>query len=219
MRTFFDAPDNLEAQLAAALRKDATDHNARMRLRLLRISRTLGDDPDAKFKVATLVIGMDVVDEMLYKVFGNKVAGKATLLDLLSWRTPVFAQVQSNLLMLLEDFRGEAAHWSLVAACGGDFKQPQLRQFARCFLMQLSSSLLEHFETKWAEPPYSLLPLLDDAVSLVEKRRRAKVFLQALALLFVVLEEASYPLSNGACLACGGPGHPPGMGRECCARD
>ena len=180
MRSFYDAPDTLEAQLAAQLRADAGNHNVRMRLRLLRVARALGDDPDAKLKIATLVTGMEVVDEMLYNVFGNKVSGKATLLDLLGSRTPVFAKMQSNLLSLLCDFRGEAVRWSLFAAFGGDFQQLHLRQFARCFLLQLSCSLYEHFEKKWSEPPYSLLLLLDDEsplAPLLEKRRRAQAFL------------------------------------------
>ena len=39
-----------------------------------------------------------------------------------------------------------------------------MRKFARCFLFQLAAALADHFESKWKEPPYSLLPLLEDTV-------------------------------------------------------
>ena len=86
--------------------------------------------------------------------------------------------MQAHLCELLQDFAPQAASWIVLHVAGGDFQDGSVRRFARAQLFQLSASLLEHFELKWSQPPYSLLPLLEDAVPLGEKRRRARSFLQ-----------------------------------------
>ena len=80
--------------------------------------------------------------------------------------------MQAKFRELLQDF-APGASWIVLQLAGGDFQDGSVRRFARANLFQLSASLVEHFELKWSQPPYSLLPLLEDDVPLGEKRRRA----------------------------------------------
>ena len=177
VRTFWGVTPTVEAQLAALV--DAADPNPdnHRKLRLARICKVLCH-PSAPWQLSILVTGLRVVDDFMYLVFGAKVEQRPSLLDLLGLRTPRFAEMQSRLCTLSGGFGSDPVSWTVPRLAGCDFQDGSVRKFARAHLLQLSASLFEHFELKWANPPYSLLPLLEEDVSVGEKRRRAKAFLQ-----------------------------------------
>ena len=177
VRTFWGVTPTVEAQLAALV--DAADPNPdnHRKLRLARICKVLCH-PTAPLQLCVLVTGLRVIDDFMYLVFGANVEQRPSLLDLLGLRTPRFAEMQSRLCTLSRGFGSDPVSWTVPRLAGCDFQDGSVRRFARAHLLQLSASLFEHFELKWANPPYSLLPLLEEDVSVGEKRRRARAFLQ-----------------------------------------
>ena len=174
LKIFWKVPDNLEAQIAALMRAaQEVSFQKTGQLRLLRICKVLGQTGDAGWRLAVLVTGLQPLDHLMYQLFGEANGKKTTLLTLLGCTDPKFATVQSSLLVLLQTFGSQSPKWSAGAAAGIDRKSDRHRKFTRCFLLQLSSALLDHFELKWGEPPYNLIPLLEPGVPVAEKRRRA----------------------------------------------
>ena len=177
VRAFWGVTPTVEAQLAALV--DAADPNPdnHRKLRLARICKVLCH-PSTSWQLSVLVTGLRVLDDFMYLVFGANVGQRPSLLDLLGLRTPRFAEMQSRLCTFSRGFGSDPVSWTVLRLAGGDFQDGSVRKFARAHLFQLSASLFEHFELKWANPPYSLLPLLEEGVPVGEKRRRAKAFLQ-----------------------------------------
>ena len=174
---FWKVPADLEAQLAALLGAEAhrKEEEAPRQLRLLRITRVLCT-PSAAGELAVLVTGLRLIDDCMYYVFGSGLPARPTLLDLLSLKTPRFAELLGNLSGLLRTFGPDSPQWNVLRMTDCDFRGPGARQFARRFVLQLLAALFDHFVLKWSEPPYSLLPLLEPGVPAAEKRRRSKVF-------------------------------------------
>ena len=176
LQHFWGVSPSLEAQLAAQVDANDPNHECHRKLRLVRICKTMCQ-PGVSWQLAVLVTGLRVLDDFMYLVFGAHLEQRPSLLDLLGLRTPRFAEMQAKFRELLQDF-APGVSWIVLQLAGGDFQDGSVRRFARANLFQLSASLVEHFELKWSQPPYSLLPLLEDDVPLGEKRRRARSFLQ-----------------------------------------
>ena len=66
----------------------------------------------------------------------------------------------------------------MLATLGCQFEGVAERHFARQLVLQISAGLLDHFETRWGEAPYSLLLLAEEGVPEREKRLRATAFLE-----------------------------------------
>ena len=179
VRRFAGASPDLENQLAALVAQEMGDpHSENSRkLRLVRICKTLCHE-DASWQAAIMVTGLRRMDNFMYRVFGVDAAERPLLLDLLGWRTPRFAELQSDLWGLLLSYGVPVStSWVLLRLTGCDFAAGSVRKFARAFLLQLLGSLHDHFGIKWGRPPYTLLPLLEPDVPPAEKRRRATAFL------------------------------------------
>jgi hypothetical protein len=174
LRRFWGVSPDLEAQLAAVL-ADQEGHEHNRHLRLLRICRALCA-PQSAWQLAVLATALRPIDDCMYFILGEGRPVRPTLLDLLSLETPRFANTMQSLSGLLRDFGPTSLPWVVLRVAGGDFKDPACRKFARCFVLQLVASFLDHFVLKWSEPPYSLLPLLEPTVAAAEKRRRAASF-------------------------------------------
>jgi hypothetical protein len=181
LRIFWAVDDSLEAALAAQIAEDANNFSAKRKQRLLRLCRVLCR-PGVEWQTAVLVTAIDVVDRLMYLTFGKTVAETPTLLSFVGLGSPRLAETQACFLELLANFHAENPGWALVAATGNDFlgaSSSVMRRFVRQVLMQLSGSVFDHFDLRWSEPPYSLLPLLeaDEVAPRIEKRRRCAAFL------------------------------------------
>ena len=173
---FWDVPQDLEAQLGALLGGDAPlkEQEVPRHLRLLRITRVLCCD--SAVWLAVLVTGLRLIDDCMYFVLGAGLPQRPTLLDLLSLKTPRFAELLGKVGGLLQTFGPDSPQWNVLRLTGCDFRDVGARKFARRFLLQLLAALFDHFVLKWSEPPYSLLPLIESGVPAAEKRRRSKAF-------------------------------------------
>ena len=176
LQTFWGVGEDVEAQLAALLREAAGNFDAQRKARLIRISKVLAH-VDAPWQVGVTITALQPVDMLMYVAFGSKAKKQpASFLDLLGWHSPRLGNVQSAFLKMLTDFSDESPHWALVSAAGCDFRGDAQRKFARQQILQLAGGLLDHFETRWGEPPYTLLPLIEADVPLAQKRRIATMF-------------------------------------------
>jgi hypothetical protein len=146
---FWKVPADLEAQLAALLGAEAhsKEEHVPRQMRLLRITRVLCT-PSAAGELAVLVTGLRLIDDCMYYVFGSGLPARPTLLDLLSLKTPRFAELLGNLSGLLRTFGPDSPQWNVLRMTDCDFRGPGARQFARRFVLQLLAALFDHFVLK-----------------------------------------------------------------------
>ena len=172
------SPDDagLEAELDALVRQDTQNWDARRKLRLVRICRTMCR-PSTHSEMAILLTGTGVVDGLIYKVFGHDKSKKATAHDLVGWSDPMLAQAQTKFHSMLSSWSDGAEAWALFKVARGDWGSTVARGQARGHLLQLSASLFEHFEMSMREPPYSLVVLFDADAPQRIKRERAVALL------------------------------------------
>ena len=177
LQSFWGLDDNVEAELAQVLREDAGNFDAQRKVRLLRIARTLAHE-DAPWQAAVVLTSLQPVEKLMYVAFGNK--GKdvsSTFLDFVGWNSPGLATAQSSLWDLLSEFHADNTAWALLALGRGDFSAVAQRKFTRQQVLQLSAGLLDHFEMRWGEPPYSLIPLIERDTPEPVRKRIAREFL------------------------------------------
>jgi len=189
-------PDDAEGMLAALVAAEDPNAEGNRKLRLARICKVFRE-PSVAWQLSVLVTSLRCVEDFMYLVFGTQSVDRPSLLDILGRKTPRFADMQVALGRLLQEFRPDASSWVLLRLAGASFQDGETRSFTRCHLFQLSASLFEHFEVKWSKPPYSLLPLLEPDVPLVEKRRLTRDFLRGCPdhclSLFLKRLKAAYP--------------------------
>ena len=175
LKTHWGLSEAVLAMLERIVAADANDYNAKSKLRLLRVVKTLCQ-PSVPWKIGIVVQTLDIVDRLLYAILGDGVSSRATLLSFLSESDSLLSKCQQSLLGLARVWTPEV--WSLCAALGGDLGDPEVKLFARRQVLQLSASLCDHFELRMSKPPYSLAKLGDPAVSRDRQRRLAAEFLR-----------------------------------------
>ena len=130
-------------------------------------------------RIAITVHIVVVVDRVLYSILGDGVQKRASLFSLVSEEKSIVATCKQGLLELLEGWGNDGDHvsWELLRSSGGDFGSHEQKSYARRELLQSSCCLLEHFELRLSRPPYTILKLMDDAVSDGQKHEVAEDFL------------------------------------------
>jgi hypothetical protein len=130
-------------------------------------------------RIAITVHIVVVVDRMLYSILGDGVRKRASLFSLVSEEKSIVGTCKQGLLELLEGWGNDGDHvsWELLRSSGGDFGNNIQRSYARREILQSCCCTLEHFELRLSRPPYTILKLMDDAVSDDQKHEVAEDFL------------------------------------------
>ena len=177
LKSFWKLDGSMEAELAQVLREDAGNFDAQRKVRLGRIAKALAHE-DASWQASVVQTSLQPIDALMYAAFGKKSKDvSSNFLAFLGWGSPGMAIAQASLWNMASEFHADNSAWALLVAVRGDFNAGAQRKFAREQLLQLSAGLLDHFETRWGEPPYSLTPLIDPETPEADRTRIAREFL------------------------------------------
>ena len=158
LRAHFRQTDSFDA-LARMIEQDSENVSAKYQLRLLRVIHAFARD-EVKMELAITIIVSRPVDDLLYKFLGHDKL-RINLTQLLDPADSPLCSSQQALVTFASAFNSEAmSAWSLLGMVGCNMVSPVVRLAARRELLQLSGGLLEVFELRFSHPPYSLV-LLD----------------------------------------------------------
>ena len=167
--------DGLEAALAAIIAAEKENFQARQRLKLVRVCKAFVS-PAADVFQAIFLAAMHAVDRLCSSIRGHRKV-RASLMDLAPPKRSLIAKAQTSLLALLSDFTETT--WPFVVYARGDMFSPSVRLEARRAAAQLSVSLLDYFDLRFASFPLSLLALVDDETPQPVKQTLARGFSRA----------------------------------------
>ena len=190
MKFALGVTDSIESKLSALIRKDTNDYSAKNKLKLLKVTQVFCR-ASAGWELAIVVGNLTVVDKVLYAI-----QPRADLMTLLSEKSSIVARCKSELLALLTAWGGDSAVWELARVAGCNFGSDVARKFARRDILQLSASILDHFEMRLCKPPYTIARLADQEVTPDCKMRLALGLLEVpehCASLFVRRLQAQCP--------------------------
>ena len=103
-----------------------------------------------------MLINSELVETMQCRVMGYE-RSRPSLRDLVHPITSPLLDAQEQLLSLANNFDSqETSDWYLLAVMGGDFEEEEVRRFARQHILQLSVGILEVFELRMSQAPYTL---------------------------------------------------------------
>ena len=149
-----EGDDALEEALEARIREDRQDESSRRKLTLLRTGKFFSDEL-SQAKLAIYVVTTTIVDDLIYLLLGHEKKG-ITVLDLIDPDTSPLGNAGSCLVELLDDWRPESPGWVLLRCLGVEFADPQVMDFARQQVLGIRSGLLDYFELRLSQPPYTI---------------------------------------------------------------
>ena len=158
MQIHWRIDEGMIASLTRQIQADANNFSAKSKLRLLRICQNLCP-PEAEQEIATHLIAVKSVDNILYSALGNKDRGvrRATIRDFADGETSPIAVALRRLTYLLDNFNEEAEGWQLLMFTrGADCSSPAMRKRCRRELMQNHCGIVDQFEIRFGKPPYTV---------------------------------------------------------------
>lgn len=146
---------SLERMLEDILKEDQNDFVARQRLRLIRVCRSLCPG-EISYTLAVDDVVESLVNKLLYKLLGRDKGHRVSMGDLADPTDSLVCKVHDNIVSLLLNWQVDEKGWLLLAILGADFRDKDLRLYARCGLIKACVGIFDHFDLKLSLPPYSL---------------------------------------------------------------
>ena len=175
----WELSDDMLAGLAKMLKLDSDNYVARVRVKLIKISKGL-NRPRLKCSLPIMTRVMVEVDRIQYDCLGfNKV--RKSLVDMLHPETSPIVIAQRADLKLLSSWvprdAEEDTEWSLVGSIGGSSAQDvEVMMISRREVLQVSAGILTHFELRLSEATYAGTSVCQKNVSARWRQRGVSTF-------------------------------------------
>ena len=179
MQTSWGVDESIAAALERMINADANDFSSRNKLRLLRVCRSLCP-VEAAVDVAIVLQCLLMVDPILYELMGGSPMDeeRVSLAVLCDWKRNPISEAQWAIVELVQAWGVPDCLWLTVAAVGGRFDDPRCALKAKAELLAMAAGLVDHFELRMGDPPYSLIRLLSPDASPAVHRRCVDSFLR-----------------------------------------
>jgi len=172
---FWQLSEGLAATLARQIALDSGDFEARSKMRLLRVCKTLCD-AEVSWQIGVEIIVLSEIDTLLYDVLGNQEKERATLETLLNEPSALLAKTQRRMLELLQRWNPDTEFGFFLRAMGGNLNSMEVRMYYREVVLSTSCALFDHFEVMMSGPLYSVVRMGDRTLSRPECRELAVGF-------------------------------------------
>jgi len=98
----------------------------------------------------------------MYRICGDGCdQPRATLLELCSRTASPIAKTQGQIVELLEGWGSDSSAWKLFHCMGGDADNESSVLSAKAQLLQQAAAVVDHFELRMSQPPYTLVKLAE----------------------------------------------------------